>query len=75
MCIGHSAFYFITLFLTSVMICIWVYYNLKCERLERVIDRLELENDDLGSEIYDLEERLDNERTRFKATVNLLSNK
>ena len=73
MCICHGAFYFITLFLTVVTVCVWVYYNLNCERLERQIDRLELENDDLGSEIYDLEERLESERTRFKATINLLS--
>ena len=73
MCFCHGAFYFISLFFIAVMICVWVYYNLKCERLERVVDRLELENDNMGTTINDLEDKLESERTRFKATVNLLS--
>ena len=73
MCTCHGVFYYITLLFTVVTICIWVYYNLKCERLERTIDRLELDNNDLGNAVYDLEDKLENERTRLKATINLLS--
>ncbi len=73
MCLCHGVFYYITLFLTAVTICIWVYYNFKCERLDRAIDRLETENDDLGNTVYDLKEKLETERTRLKATINLLS--
>ena len=72
MCFCHGAFYFITLFFIAVMICVCVYYNLKCERLERVVDRLELENDSLCNLANDLEDKLENERTRLKATINLL---
>lgn len=72
MCICHGAFYFITLFLVAVMICIWVYYNLKCERLDRENDNLESVIYDLETNILDLEEKLENERTRLKATINLL---
>ena len=73
MCMCHEAFYYIALFLTMASICIWVYYNLKCERLERMIDRLELENDSLLNTTCDLEDKLENERTRLKATINLLA--
>ncbi len=80
----NGAFYFISLFFVAVMICVWVYYNLKFERMERVYDRqiasLERENDNLESVIYDLEtnildleDKLETEQTRLKATINLLS--
>ena len=81
---SNGAFYFISLFFVAVMICTWVYYNLKCEKLERAYDRqiatLERENDNLENVVYDLEtsildleDKLETERTRLKATINLLS--
>ena len=72
-------------FLVSMIIVIvlWsIYVYQKDRETDRQITTLERENDKLENEIYnlesiilDLEEKLKNERTRFKATVNLLTKK
>lgn len=79
-CSIHEVWYWIALALVTVFV-LWTYYlNRKEREYDRQMATLERENDNLESVIYDLEteilnleEKLENERTRFKATVNLLS--
>ena len=79
-CSIHEVWYWIALALVTVFV-LWTYYlNRKEREYDRQMATLERENDNLESVIYDLEntiidleEKLESERTRFKATVNLLS--
>ena len=48
-------------------------YQRQIAKLERENDKLERVVYDLESTICDLEDKLENERTRLKATINLLS--
>lgn len=78
-CSIHEIWYWLILALVTVF-TFWTYYlNRKEREYDRQITTLERENDKLESVIYDLEtnildleDKLENERTRLKATINLL---
>ena len=72
-CAIHEVWYWLILILGMVFTIWTVYLNRKERETDRYIASLERENDRLVNEVYDLEEKLENERTRFKATVNLLT--
>ena len=74
-CSAHEVWYWIILALVTVF-TVWTYYlNRKEREYDRYISVLERENDRLEDRVYNLEEKLKSERTRFKATVNLLGRK
>lgn len=78
-CSVHEVWYLLVLALVTVF-TLWTYYiNRKEREYDRQIATLERENDrlenavyDLETNILDLEDKLENERTRLKATINLL---
>lgn len=74
-CSVHEVWYWIILALVLVFTIWTVYLNRKERETDRYIASLERENDRLEDKVYDLEDKLRNERTRFKATVNLLGRK
>ena len=79
-CSVHEVWYWLILGLLAAFTFWTVYLNRKEREYDRQIARLERENDKLENVIYnletnilDLEEKLEAERTRLKATINLLS--
>lgn len=81
MCICAVHEYWFWIILAMVMLfSLWTVYLIRKEReydrnvasLERENDKLEIVIYELESTIFDLEEKLENESQRFKATINLL---
>ena len=80
-CSVHEVWYWLILSIAFFAFALWsLCIDRKDQENQRQIARLERENDKLENVIYnletnilDLEEKLENERTRLKATINLLS--
>lgn len=79
-CSVHEVWFWLILSLLAIFTFYTFYLDRNEREYDRQIARLERENDklegviyDLETNILDLEEKLENERTRLKATINLLS--
>ena len=79
-CSVHEIWFWLILSLLAIFTFYTFYLDRNEREYDRQIARLERENDklegviyDLETNILDLEEKLENERTRLKATINLLS--
>lgn len=79
-CSVHEVWFWLILSLLAIFTFYTFYLDRNEREYDRQIARLERENDklegviyDLETNILDLEEKLEAERTRLKATINLLS--
>ena len=68
-----SFWYWVSLALTIAFAILTIYLNHRDRETDRYIASLERENDRLTEKVSDLEEKLEIERERTKATINLLT--